>query len=236
MEKMRAPYCVKCGNTGIDIDGNPCTCRFNAQSFYDTVSCLNVPEQYRGIIFSKFLVPKDMPEAYADYMENLYNDIVSLKLKQHNICLCSPIGHSKTILAYSCMETLFRNGVELFPVFDVLELKRIMLDTDMCRKSFYEVQSPELLINGVYLFAKVPRMATWEVYDTMAVLLDRRVRRGNSTIFLYDGTWEQLIRNDKQGILTGLLGDGNYNTIEARTWRANAIDAKPPVQLEDNIG
>lgn len=229
-------YCTKCGNTGIDIDGQPCSCRFNAKSFYDTVTCLDIPEQYRGIAFSKFLVAKDIHESYGEYLEKLHDDITSTKLKHKNICICSPVGHSKSIFAYSVIESLFRYGIPTFPVFDVLEIKRILLDTDLCRKQFYDIEKPELLFDSPYVFIKIPRVPTWEVYDTISVILDRRVRRGNSTIFLYGGTWEQLIRGDKQEVLVNLIGDGNFNTLEVKTWFIDNSNKVTELLTETNIG
>ena len=230
-------WCEKCSNTGFDINNEPCTCRFNAKSFYESVSCLDIPEQYRGIRFNKALVSKDMPEAYAEYLDSIHTMITSNRWKNHNLCLCSPTARSKTILAYSCMESLFRYGNMTFPVYDVLELKRIMLDMDLNRKQLYEVENPENMFLASILFVKVPRVTTWEIYDTMATILDRRTRRGNSTVFIYDGSWEQLIKVDKLNTLTGLLGDGSYNSIEVKNWRSIASDGHlPEIQLEDNIG
>ena len=230
-------WCEKCSNTGLDINNNPCSCRFNVQSFYDSVSCLDIPEQYRGIRFNKSLVAKDMPESYAEFLDKVHTDISTNRWSNHNLCICSPTAKSKTILAYSCMESLFRYGHTTFPVFDVLELKRIMLDLDLCRKSIYVVENPENMFLAPILFIKVPRVVTWEIYDTMVTLLDRRTRRGNSTIFIYDGSWEQLVKMDKQCVLTGLLGDGSYNTIEVKTWYSNSRDGHlPEIQIDDNIG
>lgn len=230
-------YCVKCGNTGIDINGNVCSCRVNVKSFYDTVSCLDIPEQYRGIAFNKMLVPKDLHESYAEYLQSVYDAILTDKWHQHNVVISSPIGHSKTILAYSCIEVLFRNGVPTFPVYDVLEIKRILTDMDLCRKPLYDVDNPEMILTVPILFAKIPRVMSWEVFDTIAMLLDRRVRRGNSTIFIYDGSWQQLIHNDRNDIMVGLLGDGNYSTLESKSWHAAREDlGSKDIQLPDNLG
>lgn len=228
-------YCPKCMNTGIDIDGNPCSCRFNAKSFYDTVSCLDIPEQYRGIKFNGSLVSSDMPQGYANLLQDIHDKVLTGKWGFKNLILASPIGHSKTILAYSCIESLFRQGCITFPVYDILEIKRILLDMDTGRKPVYEVEEPERLITSNMLFVKIPRLTSWEVYDTIALLLDRRVRRGNSTIFIYDGNWSELIYNDKRNILTGLMGDGYYNTIEVQSWNANSV-SKPEIKIEDNLG
>lgn len=229
-------YCIKCGNTGIDINGNPCSCRVNVQSFYDTVSCLDVPEQYRGIAFNKSLVPKDLDESYANFLQSIYDKIYTGKWLNHNVVIASPVGHSKTILAYSCLEVLFRNGIETFPVYDILEIKRILMDMDMCRKQLYEIENPELIMTVPILFVKLPRVATWEIYDTLTMLLDRRVRRGNSTLFLYDGSWFELAQNDKRSILTGLIGDGAYGTLEVKSWNAPQQKPKVELQVPDNIG
>ena len=233
---MSDKWCPLCGNTGIDIDGNPCTCRFNAASFYDTVSCLSIPEQYRGILFNKFLVPQDLDSSYPEYLQYLYDNITAVKWKYHNLVLCSPISHSKTILAYACIEQLFRKGIETFPVFDVLEIKRIMIDLDMARKPLYDVEQPELILTVPYLFTKIPRVSSWEVYDTISMILDRRTRRGLSTIFLYDGYWEQLVKNDRQNILTGLVGDGTYNTLDKKSWYLQKSEELPEIVLEDKTG
>lgn len=231
-------WCPKCSNTGINIvTGEPCDCKFNVQSFYDSVSCMDIPEQYRGVIFNKALVPKDVHESYAEYLQSMYDSIITMRWKFHNVCLCSPIAHSKTILAYSCIEALFRHGIDTFPVFDILEVKRILLDMDLCRKQLYEVTEPDKLITAPILFVKIPRVITWEVYDTMVLVLDRRTRRGNSTIFMYDGYWEQLVKLDNQGIVAGLMGDGAYNTLDVKSWSLlRGSSELPEIQVEDNLG
>lgn len=240
-EKIKArysakEYCVKCGNTGTLLDGSPCNCRFRVESFYDEVSCVDIPEQYRGVSFNRVLLPMDMDSSYGAYMTELHDGIVSMRWKHKNVCLCSPVSHGKTIMSYSCIEQLFRKGVATFPVFDILEIKRILLDIDLCRKPLYEVNNPEYLTTAPYLFVKIPRVPTWEVYDTAVLILDRRVRRDNVTVFLYDGTWSQLIHGDRFNVLAGLQGDGTYNTLEVKSWASNAVRTDHEVVLDENIG
>lgn len=228
-------YCPDCMNTGLDIDNNPCKCRFNAQSFYETVSCLTIPPQYRGIRFNKLLVPKDVHESYAKSLQDIYDGVVNCNFENRNVVIASPINHSKTVLAYSCIEALFRRGIPTFPVYDLLEIKRIILDMDLGREQFYDVENPETLYTVPVLFVKIPRVTDWAVFDTFATLLDRRVRRGNSTIFLYDGVWNFLVNSDKSGTLAGLMGDGTYNTVEVIAYSATVTTGTEPV-LKDNIG
>lgn len=227
-------YCPDCGGSGIDINGDVCHCRMNVQTFYDSVSCLDIPEQYRGLAFNSALVPTDVNESYASFLQDIHDSIVAGKYKDRNVVIASPINHSKTILAYSCIEVLFRGGVPVFPVYDLLELKRMLTDMDLCRKSVYDVEEPERIITVPILFVKIPRITSWEVYDIFSMLLDRRVRRGNSTIFLYDGTWGQFIYNDKNDIAKGLVGDGTYNTVEVKSWSSQIEEGYTAPQ--DNIG
>lgn len=236
MKPKEKKYCPKCGNSGLDINNNPCDCEWRAESFYETVSCMDIPEQYRGILFDRFLLPKDVPDTYGEYMQKLHDSILDRKVRAHNYCICSPVAHGKTIMAYSCIEQLFRIGVPTFPIFDVLEIKRILMDIDFCRQPFHEVTNPENLYKSPYLFVKIPRVVTWEVLDTMVLILDRRVRRNNSTIFLFEGTWDQLMLRDKNSVFTALRGDGTYNTVEVSSWYVSAPTTMPDVQLEENLG
>ena len=212
------PYCILCGNSGWDVHGDRCTCTFDMDAFASEVSCVDIPEQYQGRLFDKNLVTPSMPSSYANYLQSLFVDITSLRMKAHSIFLASPTGTSKTTLAYCCIEQLFRRRIPTFPLYDILELKRILLDIDLCRKPFYNVENPENLYEAPYLFIKVPRVLTFEIYDVMSLLLDRRSRRGNSTIFLYNGTWESAMTLDRQGIITNLKGDGLGNSLEDQTW------------------
>jgi hypothetical protein len=209
----------------------------NAQSFYESISCLDIPEQYQGIRFNPSLVPTDIHESYSKYLSDVHDTITSGKWKNHNVVISSPINHSKTILAYSCLESLFRNGISTFPVYDILEIKRMLTDFDLCRKQAYEIEHPESILTVPILFVKIPRVSSWEIYDAISLLLDRRVRRGNSTIFLFNGTWSQLVYNDKNNILTGLLGDGTYSTLESKSWSVtNTLTDNRNNMFEENIG
>lgn len=228
-------YCVKCAGTGIDIDGNPCTCRVNVQSFYDSISCLDIPEQYRGTRFNKMLVPNDIDESYPEFLQSIYDKVTSGNWRCKNLIIASPIGHSKTILAYACIEVLFRNGISTFPVYDIFELKKALLDFDLGKKSSTDIENPELIVSVPILFVKIPRVTTWETYDIIALILDRRVRRGNATIYLYDGSWSELVYSDKRHVLAGLQGDGLFNTLECKSWSANTPEEKHII-IEDNLG
>ena len=212
-------YCVKCGGTHRNpLTGMPCDCVWDADTFFSGVSCVSIPEQYQGIVFNKALVPTDVGDKYADALSDLYTNIVTMRWQSHNLLLCSPHQHSKTILAYSSIERLFRASVPTFPVYDIMELRNIITAVDCGREPSYKVDNVENLVEAPYVFVKLPMYPTWECFDTMNTLLSRRVRRGNSTIFLYSGTWGQLIYGDRSGMLQQVRGDGSYSTIEVKSF------------------
>lgn len=227
-------YCVLCGNTGVTLDGKVCSCKHNQHSIYDSVSCLDIPEQYRNISFVKGLVPMDIDPSYATFLDTVHSTINLGKWNNKNLLIASPVAHSKTIMAYSAINSLFRAGLPVFPIFDILEISRILTDMDMGKTSVYDITNPERVLTVPILFAKIPRSSRWEVFDSLSLLIDRRVRRGVSTILLYDGTHEQLVRNDRQETLVGMFGNGYFGTIEVKSWGLS--NTKKDIDFEENIG
>lgn len=213
-------YCPKCGNTGIlPITGEPCDCIYATRVWDNAISCLDVPKQYLGKKFSMKLVPGDCGESYPLYLQKLYNDITTMKLHNYNCLICSPIAHAKTVLAYSIMETLFRNNIPTFPVCTVMEIHHILHVLDTCSdEEIDNVANPKNVTKAPYIFIKIPMMLSWEVYPTILDILDRRVRRGLCTIFIYDGYWDDLIKIDKRNILLSLRGDGYFSTIDVHNF------------------
>lgn len=224
MPIIRPKYCSKCGGDGIDADGNVCDCKFNPDTFFGDVACLEIPEQYRGIIFNTALLPNIVDASYGAKLREIFTEISVARLRDHNYLICSPHRCGKTIFAYSCIERVFRAGLKVFPVFDIMEIRRMMEDVDFGRESITGVSEPENIWLAPYLFVKLPVYPSWEVYDTFNTLLGRRVRKGTSTIFLYSGTFESLTRNDKTSLFTSIRGDGSYSSVEVLEWRKKELD------------
>lgn len=231
--QIRPKYCARCGNTGVDLQGRPCACRTQSILNGEAVSCAEIPKQYRGSLFNSMLVPKTCGEDYPKYLQSVYDKVAYLKWESHNTLIASPIQTSKTVLAYSCIEMLYRAGLQVCSVYDVYELFRAMLDFDMGKKAVNDITEPQLITTVPILFAKIPRVSRPDVFDAIALLVDRRVRRGNSTILLYDGSWSQCIRNDRDGILTGMMGDGRHSSIEVKSFQSIA---NHEIKLQENIG
>lgn len=211
-------YCPKCGNTGVLLDGTLCDCKAHEQDLFDSVTCLQIPETYRGIKFEGLMLPNYMGETYKNTLVSYYEQIVSLRWKCRNLVICSPQQTGKSIFAYSAIQELFRKGVGVFQLFDILEIKRVMQDIEYNRQQSLGIDNPLNLFLVPYLFVYMPPITNYDTYDTAALLLSRRVRRGNSTVFLYEGTWNQLVFNDSKGSLKGLKGNGSLTTVEVSSW------------------
>lgn len=213
-------YCPKCGNTGVLLNGDPCDCRLHMSDLYEGVECLDIPEAYRGLQFNPIMLPSRMGPAYSAFMNNVYEQITSMRWKCKNAIICSSPQTGKSILAYSAIQELFRREIPVFPLFDILEIKRIMTDIEYNKPQSLGVENPMLLYTAPYVFAIMPPLTNYDTYDTAAMLIGRRTRRGNSTILLYEGAWNQLIYGDSKGSLKGLEGNGSLTTIEVNSWNA----------------
>lgn len=200
-------YCPKCGNTGVRLDGSVCDCQRPHDSVYSDIVGLDMPEQYQGVRFATMLVPVDCGDYYPRLLDNLHKQITTLQMENQNFVICSPPMHAKTVWVYSCLQNLFRQKVQVAPLWDVLELRRMMYSYDMGRMDtadYYDVK---------YLFLKIPAEVTHQVRTTIATIIDRRVRRGRCTFFIYNGTWGSLTYGDEAGILRGLQGDGSFSSL-----------------------
>lgn len=211
-------YCPKCGNTGILIDGTPCDCKLKLSDLYSGVECLEIPEAYRGLEFDKIFLPSKLGDAYKNYMDNVYNQLISMRWKCKNAIICSPAQSGKTILAYTVIKELFRREIEVFPLMDILEIRKVMQDLEYNKQQSMGVDNPMRLYTAPYLFAVMPPMTNYDTFDTAAMLIARRTRRGNSTILLYEGTWNQLVAGDTKKSLKNMEGNGSLNTIEVNSW------------------
>lgn len=203
-----------CGGKGVLPDGAPCQCSTPNDVIFNDINGVEVPPQYVGLRFSSALVAPDLNPAYAAKLDALHKDITTRVLRNHNICICSPANHSKTIWAYSCIQNLFRQRTPVCPLIDVLELVRMMnefRDTD----DWYDVP---------YLFLKIPTEVTQQIRSGISTIIDRRVRRGNSTVFLYNGSWGMLTYDDRFGTIKNLQGDGTFHTVEVISFKRQGDD------------
>ena len=121
-------------------------------------------------------------------------------------------------MAYSAIQELFRRNIPVFPLYDLLEIKRMMLDLEYGKNKSLDADNILDLYSVPYLFAYIPAILNYDVFDSAALLISRRVRRGNSTILLYEGNWSYLSAADQKGSLKNMKGSGALTTIEVNSW------------------
>lgn len=204
--------CLKCGGTGILINGEQCDCGISETVILPTF--MEIPFQYQGVTFNEQLLPKKLPSSYGSYMTKLMRECTrELHLFHRNVLICSPPNSGKTIFAYTVYGILYAKGFIVPELMDIIELRELLINPYLENKSQLEAvkQAPVLII-------KIPQDLPNKLPETMSMVIERRVRKGHSTIFLFSGSKEDLIAQDRFGKLQLSIGDGTYNSIEVVSW------------------
>lgn len=214
---MSNEYCVKCGNTGRTLEGTACECltaptleRFNRGD----MEYIEVPQAYRGVQFDKNKLDPSLVGNLPDQMLKVYEQIKANVLTNYNCCICTPPNTGKTVLAYTCLTHLFKSGYKVFPLLDVMEIKSIFEAIERNRKPMLDVQEPLNVLEAPIIFVRIHQAPSFEHFSLVNTIMDRRVRRGLSTIFLYGGAWEQLVFTDNSKLITSLKGDGSFKSLD----------------------
>lgn len=205
--------CIKCGGTGILANGEPCDCGCKEDITLPT--CLNVPVQYQGIRFDKSFLPKYLQDDYGNYMEGLIKDCTAnVSMFNKNILICAPPNSGKTVFAYTIYGLLFAKGATIPSLMDIMEVREVMMN-------YYnaDYEKIELLSTSKVAVIKIPQDLPIKFAETISTIIERRVRNNCSTIFLYSGSKEDLLAQDKFGKFKAIIGDGSYNSIEVKSWR-----------------
>lgn len=211
--------CLLCAGELVDLDGFPCECSKEITVFegFGAHVCTFIPQQYQGIIFDKSLLPTTKSGTLPGVMQEIFEDAISRRLINTNILLTSPVKTGKTVLAYSAIQQLFSKGVPIFPYLDVLEIRRIMKDIDDSKEYLYKDET-SFDIQNIYkapiLFVKIPVELDNKVCDAISILTDRRTRRGHSTIYFSQHSWETIAKVDYNHTFKSLIGDGAFGTIK----------------------
>ncbi|MCI9050731.1 MAG: hypothetical protein HFI05_02215 [Lachnospiraceae bacterium] len=205
--------CLKCGGTGVLINGEKCDC--GCMDDFVLPTAMHIPSQYQNVRFEKSFLPKWLQNDYGEYMDKLLIDCtIHLHTFQKNILICAPPNSGKTIFTYTVYGLLYAKGQNVSSLIDIMEAREIIMN-------YYNVnyQRMELLSNAKIAMIKIPQDLPLKFAETISMIIERRVRNGCSTIFLFSGSQEDLIAQDKFGKFKALLGDGSYNSIEIKSWR-----------------
>lgn len=214
---MQYNGCLLCGGTKITALGKPCpNCSSKQDESLPTIS--TIPMQYQNVKFDRMFLPENLQSTYGVYMEELIQKIVNGVGFYKNILICSRPNSGKTIFAYTVYGMLYNKGVIMPPVKDIFEVRDVFVDY------YGDSDELELWSTSKVAIIKIPMDITSKVFDTMSMIIERRVRNNCSTIFLYGGSKKDIVTQDRFNKLAYLEGDGSYNSIEIKSWKKEYAD------------
>lgn len=214
--------CLKCGGTGLMWDGTPCTCGAGASNMELPV-ILDIPEQYQSVYFDKSFLPSGLHESYGSVLQGIISEVSVNKSYSKNVLICAPSNSGKTVFAYTLYKIFYKNGLPFSDVYDLNEVKKLM--TDIYTKD----DKYNLLLESRLAVVKIPLDLPSKFVETMLTILDLRLRHSGKTIFLFDGSKEDLLAQDKYNRLEDVLGDGSYHTIQCFSYTRKKKDMEESV-------
>lgn len=223
-------HCVKCGDSGRNLDGSLCDCAaapsqiiLNASS---TVHASFIPKDYISKTFYPEFVNSSIP-GYAEFMSKLHDQICSCCDLDRTMFISSPPRYAKQVFVYSVLQYLISRQLEVFPYIDVGEVGRYIRDIDYGRTPKYLKQigiDPESMYSAPVLFIKGTVNPSKDTLGYLATFLDRRHRQGHHTIIFSYQRWSTFTQYDFNRYVKLMVGDGQINTIKIHDW--GDVDAK----------
>ena len=204
--------CLKCGNTGIMSNGEPCDCGIREPIVLPT--CLNIPVQYQNVRFDRSFLRADLQGTYGNFMEKLLKDCTdNLHSFHKNVLICAPPNSGKTVWVYTLCGLLYARGIVMPDLMDLMQARDILLNyygTD--KDAIIKLSTAQIAV------IKIPLDLPNKFPETISTIIERRVRSNCSTIFMYGGSYRDLEAQDKFGKLKPILGDGSYNTLSVNSF------------------
>lgn len=204
--------CLKCADTGMDANGNPCSCRVGT-SDAELPVILDIPEQYQSVYFDMSFLPKKMHASYGYALQKIISEIKTSYVLSKNLLICAPPNSGKTVFAYTIYRIIYQAGLPTSQLYDLNEIRKLMNDIYSKQEDVYNT-----FLNVKIAIVKIPLDLPMRFAETIATILDLRLRHSGKTIFLYDGSKEDLLAQDKYDRLSYMIGDGSYHTMECYSY------------------
>lgn len=171
-----------------------------------------VPAQYQGIRFDKSFLPEKEQKEYGVFMEELLETIINdIAFYQKNLIICSRPNSGKTVWSYNLYSLVTAKGYEMPPLKDVTEVRNIL-------NSYNDKELAQLFSTSRCAVIRIPRDVQAWMFDTIAYIIERRVRSDGFTIFMFGGTEADLKAVDRFEKLKYLRGSGAYNTVSIKSF------------------
>lgn len=204
---------MKCASSGITVDGSRCDC--TSLSSADIPIVLDIPKIYQTVEFSKELLPIKMDSSYGFELQRIIEEVKANGSYHCNTLICSPPNTGKTILAYTIFRHMFLKGLKIPPLMDLSEVKSLLSYTYSQEDNIKR----EIFLNSTLAVIKIPSDVPNKFAEIMHTIIEKRVRRNGTTIFLFGGPLRMLKSRDPYKFLNNIIRDGSYNSLKV-------IDAK----------
>lgn len=199
--------CLLCGGTGKLVDLSPCeACAKEKES--KPLSGFVVPKAYANVsAFDKTFLPNGLQSDYGVFVEDVIREIETTKRYDRNLILCAPPNSGKSIFAYSVFNLLHSKGINYLPLMDIMEARDLLHGYTRDREALV------LLESSPVCFFVIPLDIPTRFAETISTIVQRRVRKGGGTVFLFGGTKQDLMSVDTYKKLDRQVGDGSYTSI-----------------------
>lgn len=199
-------HCLKCGDTGIKLDGTPCDC--GAGQEIELPVILDMPAQYQMSMFNKSLLPNWLHPAYGSTLESIVSTVKTTYALDRNYLICSPPNSGKTTFAYTILRILYSANIVAPEIMDINEIRKLFSNQYSVSEQY------DLLTRSKLAIVKIPMDVPAKFVESVMTIIDLRARHSGYTIFLYDGSKFDLINQDKYSKFQFIDGDGSYHTVK----------------------
>lgn len=230
MSLLKTVKCYTCGDTGSTAQNpNFCpACGRKANTKYADTDIVAeelfqlsdyIPQEYKNEKFDVNRLRVDHMDLkdnqgfkfYADSLEKVSSRIQNGELLPKSMLIYAPQGFSKNHFVYSCLVNAIESGLTAIPYMDTLEIKRFVdsyeqnhLKDDMIR--YYKHLTDMKIYTADLCIVKIPVGLKYvEAYQTMLMLLDRRSRKGKTTVFISRYPLKTLVAMDMNKELISLF-------------------------------
>lgn len=208
--------CLKCNDTGIQVDGSTCDCDYTKE--IELPPIINVPSIYQSVQFSANMVPMTLNRNYGIELEGIIDVIKAKGNYTHNLLICSPPNTGKTVFAYTVYACQYMKHAPMPEIMDLIEARELLMSNSYNDEI---IKEKDRLIGSPLAIVKIPLDLPNKYAETMSTLLERRVRKNGITIFLYGGSIYDLKNQDRFGVLDNIIRDGSYNSLKVINYQYN---------------
>lgn len=231
---MGEQYCYTCGNQGfVDRECPEChrpptrdslnvKTEQQAVMFEKKLEQFMIPQQYHGVLWSRDIMEDTHKELlgqkfgisdslndtsfirYLDNLEKIYTKFSEDGIVNKSFIIVAPVGFSKMIFAYSCMQKAIEKGFKVAPLLDTIELKRLLtIAGETLNYKLYNKITYDQYIMSDVVFVTITRLpARAYAFQVMQELIDKRARLGLPTFFISRYLLSEIASLDASGAFT----------------------------------